>query len=798
MCYQVNDIRNIDISRYVARETDDVRIYRDSTQMLDYVEDLVAWGRAQGCVPIIAGYNLLFDLQTILYDLSTRYEMEVSAQSATNVYTLDLMREGKRALRFWDTYHLEMRGLGAMGETAGLYKLKGDWDYSLIRTPKTLLTDAEIGYATRDVQVIPAYLRYLVEANEWLSPEMFGVRVLTKTSLVRRMAEHEIGKLNYVTKRGKKLKLMDMFIAECNDELPKCYYDYALRKACFRGGFTFTAASTASVVVRNVASADVTSMHHTFINGRYIPEQFRPCDLATLRAMRDEVLSMPQVDVLARYWKPFKCAFHARFMIRGIRLREGSAFAAWGIACIPRGKFGTLLADMAEYSRSEADQETERAARLSGWRDSACQAEFAFGKLYQAKACILHLTELELWTISQVYEWDSCEPLFGEGTIKWSLPPDYITLQSNVLFARKQDMKHIVKTYRDHEPYVLDIPATIPKGIADGLREGALSHAFVESYYSSTVKGMFNAIYGTQAQDVFKSDYMIEDAIISVDHETTLTIDNFDDRLPKTPKVMYCYGMRIVGGSRMHLVIAIQLLYQALGSRVRVTGGDTDSVKVACDPDVTDEDLLRALRPLAIASKAAIDKVQTRVRERYPQLASTLDGIGSFDIEDCGDSGTRWAFHMEAWNKARVSCDEHGHSHITCAGLSRPDGAYTIESFIDELLRNSSADMIFPQVLGYNVFVDNAIGHGLQRTQPLPQERFHARVTDHMGRICEVDCYEAVALYPMGRWLGETDMPANRENVEYLLRHHGRVVDTGERTCCVVDGHAMIYKEPTL
>lgn len=796
VCYQVNDVREVDISRYVARETDDIRIYRDVSDMLAYVEDLVQWGHVNGCVPIIAGYNLLFDLQTILYELSKRYAMEVSAQSSTNVYTLDLMADGKRVLRWWDTFHLEMRGLAAMGEIAGLYKLKGDWDYSSIRTPETPLTDLEIGYASRDVQVIPAYLRYLVEVNDWLRPDMLGVKVLTKTSLVRRMAEHEIGTLAYTTRKGGRRNLMQLFIKACRDELPGCYYDYALRKACFRGGFTFTAARFASVTVRNVASADVTSMHHTFINGRYIPEHFAPCDVPTLRAMRDSVLSVTRDQALDTYWKPFRCAFHARFEIRGIRLRRGSAFERWGIACIPRGKFGKRIeGDAADFSRSEAAQEAEEGAKLAGWRDSACNAVFAFGKLYSADSCILHLSEIELWTIAQVYEWDSCEPILGEGTLKWSLPPDYVTLQSNVLFRRKQDMKRICKAYRDHTPYTDEIPSSIPSGMADGLRHGSLSADFVSSYYSSTVKGMFNAIYGTQAQDVFKPDYEIEDAIIEVDRDTTLTPENFETRQPKVPKVMYCYGMRIVGGSRMHLAIAISCLYDALGDRVRVTGGDTDSLKISCDPDVSDEDLRRALAPLAAASKAAIDKVQTRVRERYPHLASTLDGIGSFDIEECGDAGTRWAHHMEAWNKARVSCDSHGRSHITCAGLSRPDGEFTIEDFIDERLSDAPPDEVFPQVLGYNVFIRHDVGHGLQRTNPLPMERFDRDITDYLGHVAHVSCYEAVALYPCGRWLGETDMPANAENVRYLHDVYGRDVETCERTCYLDGGDARIFWE---
>lgn len=91
-----------------------------------------------------------------------------------------------------------------MGETCGLPKAVGDWDYSLVRTPETPLTEEEMFYARRDVQVIPQYLQWLLRANHWLTPDMLGCRVLTKTSLVRQMARREIGGRRVTLQGGKK------------------------------------------------------------------------------------------------------------------------------------------------------------------------------------------------------------------------------------------------------------------------------------------------------------------------------------------------------------------------------------------------------------------------------------------------------------------------------------------------------------------------------------------------------------------------------------------------------------------
>ena len=772
VCYQINDLRSVYLLKYEPDVSDDVRIYRHANEVLRYLDDLIAWGKQNNVIPIVAGYNLLFDLQTLRLALAGAYDCEVNAQSSTNVYTLDLIRDGEKVLRFWDTFHLEMNGLAAMGRAAGLKKLNGDWDYSLIRTPETPLTEDEIGYATRDVQVIPAFLKYLLQANPWMREVDLGLRVLTKTSIVRQMALHEIAPL-----RSHGRKLLDFFMMKCAGDLPRHYYDYGLRKACFRGGFTFTAARYASVVVRNVASLDVTSMHHTFINGSFMPEDFEPVKPWILRDVINKTLSTSVENVLKNYYRPFPFAYHVRARFYNLRLKKDSAFEQYGIALIPRGKFSKIYGSDAVFVENDAAKFAEDASRANGWRDRAQGAVFAFGKLYSADICELHVSEYELWCIGQVYDFDNVEPILGEGTAHMCRPADYVTLQSNILFERKQDMKKINKLYRAGTPYTEDIPGSIPSGIAAGLRSGELSNEFVAAYYGSSVKGMFNSVYGTQAQDVLKPDYAVDAlANINVDADTVLSEDNFNDRLPDRCKVMYTYGLRIVGRSRMHLVIAIELLYRAFGERVRVTGGDTDSIKCSCDIDITDEMLNEALAPIADASKRAIDKTQDRVRSEFPRYASTLDKIGSFDIEECERGKTRWSWHMECWNKCRVSVGEDMHCHVTAAGLSRPAGMYHIENYIDDLLNEDSPENVLPAVMGYNVYVPADLAHSLQRTQPETYARFTGNVTDYTGARTEVDAPEAIALYPAGRWIGDTDMPSNYENVMYLARVYGRDV----------------------
>ena len=779
--YIFNDVRMKDLKNYTIDKDDNIHLYRYENEALNFIDEMVAWGLRANVIPVICAYNLMFDMQTLMFDLNCKYEMEANAQSSTNVYTLDLKYEGQIVLRFWDTYHLEMRGLAAMGETCGLEKAKGEWDYTLIRTCETELTEEEKFYAKRDVQVIPAYLKYLLNANEWLKQSDFGRKVLTKTSLVRQMAVNQIGTIKVDKRNGKYMTLLWMFEKTCKQQLPKTFEQYALRKSCFRGGFTFTSGKAASRVVRNVASLDVTSMHHAFINGRYVPMDFGICSRKTLEYNAECVLSYSVEQVLKHYEKPFACAFHACFTFTNIRLKKGSCFDDWQIALIPSGKFRTNIVAGTDYSLDERNVDAENYIREKGWHDFADNPLFAFGKLYSADKCSLFLSELELWCVAQVYEWDSYEVEFGESTVRFKLPPDYVTLQSNSLFEMKNDAKVIHKAYRTNVPYDKEIPSSIPIGIAQSLLAGTCDADFFASYYNSTVKGMFNGIYGTMAQDVYKPSYIVESGELHVDSSSKTTQDNFEEKSPKRCKVFYNYGLRIVGGSRMHLVIAMILLYEKLGNKIMVTGGDTDSLKIRCDEDVTNEVLLDALEPLHIAIENALNATMKRVRKLYPQYASTLDGIGKFDCEKCGNDD-RWLMHMEAWNKARVSISQDGKPHVTCAGLSRPLNTYHIEHYISDLLANGyEPEKILPLILGYNVFVTHDICHALEHRKPNVEDIYSGKIIDYRGDEYDVCQMEAIALYDSGRMLGDTSKRTNADNLRYLLEVQHLDLDDSEK-----------------
>lgn len=767
-----NDIRDRDIEFYDSND-DLVYFYRTEDEMLARIDEYIEWGRIIEKVPIICAYNLMFDLQPLMEELNKKYDIKVNAQSSTNVYTLDLYIEDtdEMALRFWDTFHLEMRGLEAMGKTCGLEKVVGEWDYFKIRTPETPLTDEELFYAKRDVQVIPAYLQYLLKANEWLKQDDLGNKVLTKTSLVRQMARRDIGRLQMGSENGKKISVDKVFTDLCMQELPKTYNQYALRKACFRGGFTFTSAAYASTIQHNIVSADVTSMHHTFINGRYIPVNFELADGAHLAYVCDNIINTPREYILEHYHKPFYHAIHARIRFKNFRLKKNTCFDKWGIALLAAAKFKREMLAFEDYGLSDTGAMQENEVRSSGFYDRFENATFAFGKLYKADVVTLHLTELELWSVSRVYDWDEMIPIYGEVTSRFIAPPEFVSLQSNMLFEQKSKAKFISEHYTEGTPYKYNTTG-VPTGIANGLENGTLEKQFFDEWYSNTVKGQFNGIYGTQAQDIYKADFACINGEIFANPETKTTAENWDEKQPKTCRVLYTYGMRIVGGSRLHMILALELLDEYFGNEIRVLGGDTDSIKASIDYDVTDDELDEALKPLAECSKEAIKKSQEKIREKFSNLASLLKGIGSFEIENAGQ---HYETHIELWNKTRVSYD--GKIHITAAGISRPIGKYHLGTFMEDLISKYGVEKVLQTCIGYNVNISNDISHSLEGYRPNAKDRINMNITDYLGNECFVTAHESVALYPICRVIGETIKPSNKQNIKYLKNKYGREVN---------------------
>lgn len=145
-------------------------------------------------------------------------------------------------------------------------KLVGDLDYTILRTPKTKLTNTELSYCFNDVLVMYfGLLRY---------KEKYGHMIdipFTQTGEVRKEVIDRMNVSSEYKYRKRCIKL-----------IPETIEDYALLCDCFMGGYTHSNAVHTNVVLDNVCSKDISSSYPTVMCLEKYPmtyfEETIPCN----------------------------------------------------------------------------------------------------------------------------------------------------------------------------------------------------------------------------------------------------------------------------------------------------------------------------------------------------------------------------------------------------------------------------------------------------------------------------------------------------------------------------------------
>lgn len=628
-----------------------------ATQFFNTPEELVdALPMGGESTPIIAVYNLQFDfisLEPVLLDRG--YELS-SFGPVTNPFYIDVLKDDETVLRFWEVSRLCQQGLSVMGELAGLPKLNGEWDYTLYREPGSELTEEEKEYAVRDTEVIQAYLQYIIKTNGFIKESDLGTRLLTQTGLVRLFGERVVGR-----------KELRAFRAAAAQEEPEDESTYRLRKACFRAGLTFTGGKNAGMVFENVISIDTVSMHHSFVLGRLVPRGFHKAEPKVVERALENIFEMSVEEVLANYERPFGTAIHAQVKFTNLKVRTGSVFEAQGIGTLARGKFTHQVIYDWEDGASSADAENRN--RSKGFLDQGSKMKFEFGKLVSAQEATIFLTELEAWVLAQVYSWDAFEVLEGEITTRFQVPPTYILKLDEALYSNKCSMKRFLKGEEEAE---------VPQAIKDAPR------SVQEGYYLRTSKGMFNSVFGLCAMDghKFENDYS----------------------KIKSPSSWYTLGMRIAGGSRVHLVLALILLHRAYQGRFSILGGDTDSIKIS---GLTNDEIQTALQPLHDAITRSIDITLTESGIDPEQFA----GIGTFESEGTAE------LEIEVFNKNRIAWNGE-QFELTAAGIPTPPNRPNLQTALTALARKYGPRKVMSEIYGPNLEVDSSLSCFLFPVRP--------------------------------------------------------------------------------
>lgn len=758
----LHDIDSSNVEEHVH-----VEMYRHSFELYERLDDIVS--RTSDYVPVILCHNLSFDM----YGLSlwlTRQNVRVLAKSARKPITFTIQDEsGNAKLVIWDTLVFAQQSLDRMGKDCGYSKAVGKWDYNLIRTPDTPLTDDELVYAEKDIYTLIAWVCWWIRQNPDIAPDKLGLNVVTKTGIVRERRKKRFAKL-----RGARMRrnVEYYWLTRCNLDQPKTNDELFTMLACTRGGFTFVSSKCASVPYdligtdKVVAAYDATSMHPAQLVSRVYPYRFREVTTEILDLAFDLIGKITIGKILQSWEKPFPVAFNACFEFENLRPRKGSLFERYGIFPLASARYKTPEQVLQDEENGDKAAYSEY-MNAHTYCDTIEDANCAFGKVIGAHKARFYLTELAAWEVWQAYEWDSVRAVHGYETGKFCKPNDIDTISVMQFYKAKNEFKEARKSYystgaisNGEKLRKLGISAAL----VDEMETGKVLDSDVEACYLS-LKADLNAIFGISASNSYKRKTVLDDCGISYVGDFGLC------NAPKTMRVWYQFGQRIVAWSRIAQICAIHLVSDHV---IDVVNGDTDSIKVVCRENEL-ESVQASLDEIGYAIDKAKQRVCSRVRYAYPDLYDELAQIGYYVKEFESKQ------FCASWNKAYCLHDDSGFS-FTIAGIPTKRRENDNSCFIG---LNGYADrlhglgMSFEEIsslmLGYNVTYANDVILVNARTFPDWGEVFSEKVTDYLGHTANVNEPCALALYPMSKTVNDTSNFENAVNREYAIANNPNV-----------------------
>lgn len=718
-------------------------------------------------VPVVCIHNLGFDMYPLSSWLSTK-EVKVLAKSATKPISFTILDEaGEAQLVLWDTSQFSQKSLARMGQDCGMPKLVGNWDYNLQRTPETELTIKEIDYAKYDIYSLAAWLGYWCRNNPEIDEAMLGLNVVTATGIVR--AKRTI-LFDGIKSENNKYNIGRFWHYHNKKEAPKTDEELFTMQACTRGGFTFTASKCASIPYdlddsETVAGYDATSMHPSQMVSHAYPYQFEEASLKTLQYAAIIIKNTSIKQILNHWYKPFPIAFNACFTFKNIRPKENTLYSENGIFPLAWARISEVKEKINEDN--EAQDRFLNAIHDLGYKDTAINPRYEFGKLVSADETTLWLTELAFWEVTQAYDYDEVIPISGYVTFKFCKPTDMSIISVMHFYKAKAVFKAALHEYENTNTIsnAEELAKYAPIGLVNEMVAGAASMNDVK-LQNLVTKSWLNSLFGIECTNEYR-DYTILTEY-GIGYKGDLGLNN----APKNPKSWYQFGQRIVGWSRIMQHIAMNLIYPYVNN---IICGDTDSIKLYLNKNNINL-INEALQPINTAIDKGKKACCRRVENNYPEFYDELKSIGYYVKE----------FEVQqfcvAWNKAYVLKDDKGY-HFTLAGFTTnrrhtfADGREYHNSYNDlaQWLEDNKAysfSRICNELLGYNVQIDSSITKINGRKIPEWTSVITGNYTDVYGNTYLVSEPAALALYNEPKFTSAIDNKENAINLEIALKNN--------------------------
>lgn len=233
-------------------------------------------------------HNLSFEFQFFATQLKIKKVLSRKSRKVMSVTLEDYNIE------FRCSYYMSNVSLAYLPKLFNLpvQKMVGDLDYSLIRTPATKLTDAEMGYCEHDCLVVYEYIK--MELEKYKSVNHIP---LTSTGKVRKELQSLVMR-DYEYRR----------ITRTAINIKPSVYNLLIE--AFAGGYTHANYMFTDEVIENVDSYDETSAYpYVMVTSKFPMTEFKPCNIKTADDMIDKYAYLVRVK-----FHKLKCKYYNNFI----------------------------------------------------------------------------------------------------------------------------------------------------------------------------------------------------------------------------------------------------------------------------------------------------------------------------------------------------------------------------------------------------------------------------------------------------------------------------------------------------
>ena len=433
-------------------------------------------------------------------------------------------------------------------------KLKGDLDFTKIRNYKTALTETETNYCINDVTILSEFAGYIFKNYRDIP--------LTKTGILRNIIKNDFDKLSEDCQNYIKNLMPEQ--AEYNDDM----------KYLFQGGFTHANFYAVNQKFNDVTGLDITSSYPAVMLQEYFPMTvFMPVELATDgHKITDNRLNTKCVKFTA--------------IFTGVKAKFSH----------------TILSEHKLINIEIKNNDESFILPTNPIYDN--------GRLMQADAIMVKMTEIDYEIFSKFYTWKSCEIHDAKCAERAPLP-DYLTDTLKKYYILKSKLK--IEGKKDTLEYMLAKQA-------------------VNSFYGMCVTKL------VQKELVFDNE----------DKKFELT-DNVKPwyKITKNQFLSPYWGVWVTAHARKRLLDMIYAITINSDGFSDALYSDTDSIYVRNYEK----------------HKHIIDEFNNKIREKNKLLGDFFETLGTFENDGAYD-------FFKSLGSKRYMTQKNGHISATIAGVN--------------------------------------------------------------------------------------------------------------------------------